>query len=45
VPKELKKNLPYKTKMKNQQKQVAGVNKATRVPVLREEKDQKAKKK
>jgi hypothetical protein len=28
--------------MKNQQKQVAGVNKATRVPVLREEKDKKA---
>jgi hypothetical protein len=36
--------LPYKTKLKNQQKQVAGVNKATRVPVLREEKDKKAKK-
>ena len=44
VPKELKKDLPFKTKMKNQQKQVAGVNKATRVPVLREEKDKKAKK-
>lgn len=41
VPKELKKDLPYKTKMKNQQKQIAGVNKATRVPVLREEKDKK----
>jgi ribosome biogenesis protein BMS1 len=42
VPRELKKDLPYKTKMKNQQKQIAGVNKATRVPVLREEKDKKA---
>ena len=42
VPKELKKDLPYKTKMKNQQKLVAGVNKATRVPVIREEKDKKA---
>ena len=42
VPKELKKDLPFKTKMKNQQKQIAGVNKATRVPVLREEKDKKA---
>jgi hypothetical protein len=44
LPKELKKELPYKTKMKNQQKQIAGVNKATRGPVLREEKDKKAKK-
>lgn len=43
LPKELKKDLPFKTKMKNQQKQIAGVNKASKVPVIREEKDKKVK--